>query len=583
MVTVYLWNLSKTCNSTLKPSVIGSEFLCEFIEPLNILTPTLKFHFNTRNQHTGNDILPDVVVPPYNYAQIQEFGNRYYFITNWTYSDGFWYADFDVDVLASWRTAIGNDAEFILRATQGINHQLIDTAYLGESTKNFVKKNFSTRETSVTGVTGCNWYGIDARDSSRIRRYNVILELAVDSFTIGEQTLSTSGIILVRTTLDNFYEVYRRIINAAGTNYVSQIVVGAHYCPIVPIDYASGSIVKKIKLNIRHGISEILEPTIDLPTDRNCYLISDTTLTVQMQAEVPIRSSEYGRESWMYGPQGRSLFIVGQPFGKVPVDSELFDADIKYVGLKFTLDYLTGMTKVFMSPRVSSYVDIAGKNDIYIQTVNFYASIPVSANGVSDAVDYKLRMGLAAVGLIASGGTALASLVGGSKLAHTAAAKAGEGVGQAAVSGKSSGNSWFARNTAKLAQGVENWGNTTVAPGEDAAIANQLRKQTIGTQAQNAVTQGMNIISADRQSYAQQLNCGDLTMGNQILELYVEETIFAKPSISSMGGPVYDNKIIKNIPGFIKCDSPKFEMQPGMTSTENMAIKAAMVSGFYYE
>ena len=43
----------------------------------------------------------------YNYAYISDLGNRYYFIRDWTVSEGhLWTAHMEVDVLASWKASI---------------------------------------------------------------------------------------------------------------------------------------------------------------------------------------------------------------------------------------------------------------------------------------------------------------------------------------------------------------------------------------------------------------------------------------------------------------------------------------------
>lgn len=54
----------------------------------------------------------------YNMCFIRDFGDlgRYYYIQNWYYEDRIWWCDCKVDVLATYRTFIGNSNKYVLRA-----------------------------------------------------------------------------------------------------------------------------------------------------------------------------------------------------------------------------------------------------------------------------------------------------------------------------------------------------------------------------------------------------------------------------------------------------------------------------------
>ena len=74
-------------------------------------------------------------VPAYNYARIDAL-SRYYFITDWFYSGGFWSAQLAVDVLASNRAEILASEQYVSRAyavpvapAQYARPMLIDAAY----------------------------------------------------------------------------------------------------------------------------------------------------------------------------------------------------------------------------------------------------------------------------------------------------------------------------------------------------------------------------------------------------------------------------------------------------------------------
>ena len=66
--------------------------------------------------------------PAWNYVYIAAF-SRYYFITNWNWQNGVWSCDCVVDVLASFKTEIGNMSEYVLRSSSTHNGQIVDMQY----------------------------------------------------------------------------------------------------------------------------------------------------------------------------------------------------------------------------------------------------------------------------------------------------------------------------------------------------------------------------------------------------------------------------------------------------------------------
>ena len=64
----------------------------------------------------------------YNYAYIPTYG-RYYYVENWTFDGGLWSADLSVDVLASFKEAIGAASLYILRSSAEYDEKILDTLY----------------------------------------------------------------------------------------------------------------------------------------------------------------------------------------------------------------------------------------------------------------------------------------------------------------------------------------------------------------------------------------------------------------------------------------------------------------------
>ena len=113
---------SKKINSTSVPATGGSVFNGELKDSCSILSPVLIFRF------------PSITYNPvsFNYAHVDIWG-RWYFVDDWVFDAGRWFAYLSVDVLASWKTQIGASSQYILRSSSESNGYVIDTFYPAEA------------------------------------------------------------------------------------------------------------------------------------------------------------------------------------------------------------------------------------------------------------------------------------------------------------------------------------------------------------------------------------------------------------------------------------------------------------------
>lgn len=116
---VHLYTLSKRDNSTKRPNANTPtiEYDCILKDGSSLFTPAMQL-----------DIGLAADPSQYNYAYIPAFG-RYYFIEDWYFSDRLWTAHMSVDVLATYKTQIGNASLYVMRAAGAHNGNIIDTLY----------------------------------------------------------------------------------------------------------------------------------------------------------------------------------------------------------------------------------------------------------------------------------------------------------------------------------------------------------------------------------------------------------------------------------------------------------------------
>lgn len=117
MFDVNFYTVSKNANSTAQPSGQGTVISCILKRPSSMVDPTLQIQLGATS------------VPSWNYCYISAF-SRYYFINNWTaMAGGVWEASLSVDVLASYKTEIGDTTFLIERASAASDGYLTDTEY----------------------------------------------------------------------------------------------------------------------------------------------------------------------------------------------------------------------------------------------------------------------------------------------------------------------------------------------------------------------------------------------------------------------------------------------------------------------
>lgn len=115
--TVNFYSFVKKSNSTAVPSGTGTSYSCVLKSGSGILHPRI-----TINMGLSTD--PSI----YNYAYIASYG-RYYKITEWIFEKGLWTAEMDVDVLATYKQAIGAASLYVLRASADKDGTIIDNLY----------------------------------------------------------------------------------------------------------------------------------------------------------------------------------------------------------------------------------------------------------------------------------------------------------------------------------------------------------------------------------------------------------------------------------------------------------------------
>lgn len=152
MITIKLYQFAKRTNSTKRPNDQTDTvqvFDGNIANATSMLTPTVIVDFTPLK--VGNAAYNPL---PWTYAFIVEL-QRYYFVTNWTWANGVYYADLAIDVLATFKTEIYASNLYVLRASKAFDGLVPDTLYPAVANVDHVTETKGTPwETSFESANG---------------------------------------------------------------------------------------------------------------------------------------------------------------------------------------------------------------------------------------------------------------------------------------------------------------------------------------------------------------------------------------------------------------------------------------------
>lgn len=121
-IAVNLYTFAKKVNSTGRPSTSPLALDCVLKDNCSVIYPVIGIDRGI----TWNP-------SSYNYAQISAF-HRYYYVNDWSFAEGLWWAALSVDALATWRGAILDSEAYIARSSKNYDGAIIDTMFPAKST-----------------------------------------------------------------------------------------------------------------------------------------------------------------------------------------------------------------------------------------------------------------------------------------------------------------------------------------------------------------------------------------------------------------------------------------------------------------
>lgn len=326
MIQVTLWTFDKRRNSTKQPTTTGTVYEGELKSAFSVSGFELKL--NMTNQ---------LVAPVFNYAYIESF-RRYYFITDWYYDSGFWYAVLAVDVLASYKTEIGGSLQFVSRAYSNYNPLIIDASYptTGEVSRSgdFITP-ASFWGANPTGANGLIVIGVIGASASGIGAVTYYaMSMAVFNAFMNSMLSSIAWANISTTEISA--ELQKALINP--TQYIT-------FCRWYPIDagsFAQGGATTTLSLgwwtfNLT-GTARVLNTVGSAWVNRN------------NEMDIPKHPQHTGRGLFTEFSPYSSYMLKFLPFGVFEIDStELAEKDT--LGIQVSCNLMTGDSVLHLSAK----------------------------------------------------------------------------------------------------------------------------------------------------------------------------------------------------------------------------------------
>lgn len=125
-ISATFYKNNKKINSTKLPVAAADDITLsvELKNVTNMFTPSLVISSDVFTDGLGHIVNP----MRYNYCYLPDF-ERYYFVRSWSWVVGRWECALEVDVMASFKTEIGNTTAFVLRSASQYDPDIIDTKY----------------------------------------------------------------------------------------------------------------------------------------------------------------------------------------------------------------------------------------------------------------------------------------------------------------------------------------------------------------------------------------------------------------------------------------------------------------------
>lgn len=362
------YQFAKRTNSTKRPSG-GQGLGIDLKAPCSIINPEIKIA--TQSDPTG-----------FNYCYLPTF-SRYYWVKNWTYSDGLWNASLTVDTLASYRDQIGKSTEYVTRSSAQYDGTISDGLYPASAKVQSVTTAFQGGfAETISG--GFFVIGFIAKAANSIGAITYAVMTPTNAKKLSAKLLTDVSYLSIDNT-----EISDSLTKVLFNPY--QYIVSCNY---FPFDIAKITAHLPLISSVDVGWW-----SIDVP----CWILGEDNnkLTKSVSVSIPKHPQAVSRGGYCNASPYTDYTIFLQPFGVIPLDaSKLWGAVT--LSIQYMVDLFTG----------DSILRILTDANQLVHETTAQLGVPIQLSNIT--FDIPSSSGLLQTGVAAAFGGLQAALSGGS-------------------------------------------------------------------------------------------------------------------------------------------------------------------------
>lgn len=569
---------TKKINSTkiITTSVPGDfGITVELKDVTNLFTPTLIISADRFTDGLGHIENPMKFV----YCYIPDF-SRYYFIRSWSWILGRWECALEVDVLATFKTQIGNSSMYVLRSASQCDPDIVDTKYPVKAAGADTSYQTATYGT-VYNVWNTNIYGNDVtagffrvsivnNDSSAI---GAVSHYAISGTVMAElmNVLYSSPSWANITDANISTDLQKMLLNPM--QYITSVIW-------IPTGYVTTG---------QTPIHTIPYGWWSLTLTGDVYRITTGTMAKSVTESIPVaHHPQYdSNKHWLQLSPYTTAAMYFTPFGFIPIDtSKIYDAT--HVDLEVRVDIITGKGTLILSSHKTVGGTTTYGGTFYTTTAQVGVPMTIAQMAVDMSALGQASTWVGAAGIaLAAGGLqdSLKDLKNGLIDGVKDIFSSGSGLGSAKWNPQKYGGG-IAGGLYNTLMGVSTSARESgIAPAIQAGLQNAL-DSTGG----NSLLSSLKSIAGDIGSAA--LACagtcsssgssGGFAALSELLYIqwYFQKIVDDDPT--HYGRPLCKTVKINTLSGFVLCQNGD-ELVVSCTPAERQALLAFMEAGFYYE
>ena len=346
---IKLYQFNKRTNSTKKPNTTAYTYNGEIKWVCSAMSPAVAF-----------DLPKSENMPRYNYCYIPAFGNRYYYISEWSWNLGLWIATLSIDVLATYKDDIYNYRGYVLRSSKMYNQYITDNKY--PTTGDIVSKvNTLPAPWFTTMRGGAFVVGIVNNDYGAI-----------------------GGVSYYEMSPRQFRSLMDYLLGDLAYMNITEISEDLQKAIIDPAKYIKSAMWFPLAINPNgENVSSVPVGHWNMPV--SAARLIDYQTTREVNIAIPKHPQSYGadkRGNWLELAPYSAYTLEFFPWGSMPLDSNKL-AGFDALNLSYIIDNITGVGTLRVIAGNSNGVGGYVWNDTMVYTSVAAVGVPVSMAQIS--------------------------------------------------------------------------------------------------------------------------------------------------------------------------------------------------------